>query len=197
MSVASVGAAMGSGFRGRTKADSPASGVRAAQNEPALTPPVAPLRLPLESDPGLTRIGMPDPSLLALSRGEPGKQSAPDAPPGPRAESKPKPRRLLWFLFGLLVGGVAVWSATSDVAEDVYRARMWAARTLRAAGGHPDAPQPGPGPEPVAAPAAIPTVDVSELPRAKEEKAQGASTGAAAAPPSPGAPALENAPGPK
>jgi hypothetical protein len=186
---------MGSGFRGRTKADSPASGVRAAQNEPTFTAPPPPLRLPLESDPGLTEIGVPDPSLLALSRGEPGKQSAPGTQPRPRPE--PKPRRLLWFLFGLLVGGMAVWSATSDVTEDVYRARMWAARTLRAAGGHADAPQPGPGPGPVTAPAAIPTVDVSELPRAKEEKAQGASTGAAVAPPSPGAPALENAPGPK
>jgi hypothetical protein len=178
---------MGSGFRAtRTRADSPASGVRSAVLEPQAKAVLATPWSPLESDGGLTQVGAPDASLLALARGE------------KKAERMP-PRRAVWFLFGVVIGATGVWGATGNVASDVYRTRMWAAHALRSARGHatdivsPAAPKSDAA---ALAPVPIPTVDVSELPRVKEEAQQGQAT-TAGAPPAPGAPALQHAPGPR
>jgi hypothetical protein len=172
---AMAGKQMGSGFRARKNAESPASGVRSA----------GAARGAFESEAGLTKVGTPDPSLLALARGE--------------TRRKPESQRLVWFLFGVIFGGGAVWAVTSDVSAEVYRARVWTAQTLRAVrahatgGAHAEVPAAA-----TAATTAIPTVDVSELPRAKEEAPQKGSVAApVVAPTAPGAPALKSAPGPR
>jgi hypothetical protein len=167
---AMAGKQMGSGFRARKNAESPASGVRAARGT-------------FESEAGLTKVGTPDPSLLALARGE--------------TRRRPEGQRLVWFLFGVIFGGGIVWAVTCDVSADVYRARVWAAQTLRAVRAHATGSAHAEVPAVATASVTIPTVDVSELPRVKEEAPQKASAAPVAAPTAPGAPALKNAPGPR
>jgi len=138
----------------------------------------------------LTRVSAPDPTLLALTRGT------------ERAE----PRRrfytkwLFWFAFGIAFGTGIAWVAVSDVSAEVYSARVWAAGKLRSIRVHAEAES-----APVAsgvvldsAPA-IPTVDVTQLPKAREEQppSQVPGVAPAPAPPAPGAPALQHAPGPR
>jgi hypothetical protein len=119
----------------------------------------------------MTHVAAPNPTLLAIARGAQGAGGA-AAPP----------RRLTWFAFGLSVGVVSVWIATSDVRGDVFAARLWMANVLRSFHGQVAASDettsvttvtpPEQAPEATqaaqAAPGAgIPTVDVSQLPRTK------------------------------
>jgi hypothetical protein len=185
---------LASGFRGRKNAPSPASGVRSAQSEPpppsskvAIPPPA---RIPYDSEAGLTQVGAPDPSLLALSRREEEAALAPSL--------ERRPRRAVWFGLGVLVGGILVWAATNDVSADVYRARVWAASTLRSVRGHAgEAAAPATSATVASAPAVIPTVDVTQLPKASDEQVQPPTGAPAATLPAPGAPALPHAPGPR
>ncbi|MGO8993220.1 MAG: hypothetical protein ACLQVI_07815 [Polyangiaceae bacterium] len=191
-----VGKSLGSGFRARMPGESPASGVRSASAEvsgPVPTGWTSP-RPRLESEPGMTQIGSPPASLLALARGE-----ADEAAAGRKA---PKPRRVLWFVLGLMVGVGGTSAAKGELSADVYRARMWIASSLRAVrahGGENQVVATTTAAAPTGAPVVIPTVDVSELPRVKEEPAQAPSGGptSVASPPAPGAPALQHAPGPR
>jgi hypothetical protein len=151
---------------------------------PPYSPPPPP-RPRFDSEPQHTRVKAPDPTLLALARGD--AQSA-------RAWS------LAWFLCGALVGAMAVWSQTRDVAADVYRTRLWVASSLRALhDGREEAPVALSVPATAAAQvpvlAPVPVVDVSTLPRAdRNPRSLGAT---APAPTQPGAPALSHAPGPR
>jgi hypothetical protein len=205
----SIGPSLSSGFRSRQNAISPASGIRSAPG--ALRPP-APLVLPrlpayresLDSEAVTTEIGEPDPSLLALSR-----QAPPPAPDPPAAEPEPRRgggySRLAWFVLGAFVGGTSVWAVSTDLKADVFRARTWVASTLRSvrAHAHPGedvhpASPPTPSAELAAPPGpVIPTVDVSQLPKVREEQVQPALTTPAPSPLAPGAPALPHAPGPR
>ncbi len=207
----SMGPSLDSGFRSRKNAYSPASGVRSARDGELLTPTrreVPPARVEFESDidlePARTRLELPDPSLLALARGDADRSreeggSGPDAPPA-RAD-RPSRMRFFWFVLGITVGAGIAWAvASNDLSPEIYRARVWVAGTLRSIRGkaEPEAP-----PAPVKAvstpaPAAIPTVDVTQLPKAREEQAPApVSTVPTLAAPSPGAPALTHAPGPR
>src|SRR5205814_3234099 len=96
----------------------PSSGIRSA---PEPTSSYVPPRPEFDSEPQLTRVTPPDPSLLALARGNTLK-----------LRRGRKRAAILWFTLGALSGGAAVWSVTSDVRADVYRARIWTAETLRA-----------------------------------------------------------------
>jgi hypothetical protein len=209
---------------------SPASGVRAAPHDPFRSAPVpppapatpdaafTPVRLPFDSSELVTatQVGPPDPSLLALARGELAKQAAlaqqaalvplteamPHGVETVRVDMRTAPRRLVWFLFGLGVGAAAfvAWAALGDVTADVYRARLWAASTLRSVRGRAvdDAPVPLPASTVAVAPQVIPTIDVTQLPKAASEPAQAPRVAPALAPPAPpGAPALQQAPGPR
>ena len=149
----------------------------------------------MESEAGLTRIGPPPPSLLALARGEEEEKETAGAVSAPA-----KTRPLLWFCLGLVLGAGGIWGAKCDVAGDVYRARAWVAsslRAVRAAGKSAGNPTRVAIEAPVAS--VIPTVDVTELPRAREERPQkpSAAPASVATPPTPGAPALPHAPGPR
>jgi hypothetical protein len=193
-------------------------------------PPVDSLDFDFEA--GRTQIGPPDASLLALARGELAKQAeakqqaeadalraeaeaqaevaARAAAASVLAEKKPSGMRFGWFVLGLGVGGIIAWAASSDVGADVYRARLWAASTLRAVRGHvagESAPVAARAPAVTASaaptvPIAIPTIDVNQLPKARDEQgppleppqAQGATPAPIRAP---GAPALQQAPGPR
>ena len=168
----------------------------------------------------MTRVGAPNPMLLAIARG-----------------AKPsQPRRITWFMLGSLVGGLVVWCATSNVRADVYGARVWTADVLRSLRGapspptedltpsHVDAPlaplappEPPTPPSSVAAPVAaptasppaspggakdvakdVPTVDVAALPRTPPPDVPAAAEPVAPEAPQPtAAPALPNAPGPR
>jgi hypothetical protein len=180
-------------------------------------------RVPFDSEPEtvLTHVGPPDPSLLLLARGELAKQAAlaqqaalvplldaadvvatrPASEALTSAVAKP-PSRLVWFLFGLGVGGIVAGVAATDLSADVYRARLWAASTLRSVRGHvtDDVPAPTatPAPPVLPTPPVIPTIDVTQLPKAATEQAQAPSAARPLAPPAaPGAPALQQAPGPR
>jgi hypothetical protein len=193
----SVGKSLGSGFRpsGGLDTRSPASGVRSANELAKVTPRVVgfpPARAPHDSEAGLTQIGPPPPQLLALARREPEREV--------RAPSRGRP--VLWFLLGLLVGASGVWGAKSDVRADVYRARAWVASSLRAARGHGKEQPASAGATVQVTAGAIPTVDVTELPHAREERPPNAARSIVApasvvSPPAPGAPAWRHAPGPK
>ncbi len=147
-----------------------------------------PPRPMFDSEPQRTRVKAPDTELLAITRGE-------------RADASV--RRLGWFVLGALVGACVVWAATSDVKADVYRARLWVASELRSLHGHDDAsdvstanaPAPAPAVGPMTTPP-IPTVDVGRLPRSTPRPPATATSPTFAAP-SPGAPALPHAPGPR
>jgi hypothetical protein len=185
---AGLGPALETGVRGpRRKALSPPSGVHSRQDllqRPGYVPP----RPTFDSDPQLTRVKKPDVELLAITRGE---------MHGARV------RRLGWFVLGALVGACVVWSATSDVKTDVYRARLWAASELRSLHGHDDASDAAPlasapAPAPAVGPASvapIPTVDIARLPRSTPHAPATATAPTFA--PSPGAPVLPHAPGPR
>jgi hypothetical protein len=217
-----IGAPRDSGLRARENAISPASGVRSAQKGELLHPS-APRQLILprlafdsefEAEPLSTRVDVPGPSLLALARGEleaarePAPQEAEERgeeeqEPEERVEDEAPKRelrtRLAWFGFGIVVGAAITWSAASDVSADVYRARVWVASTLRSIrttatadvsalpveNGAATSPQ-----------SAIPTVDVTQLPKVREE-APGPTAAPVSTPTSPGAPALQHAPGPR
>jgi hypothetical protein len=139
----------------------------------------------MESEAALTQVGEPPASLLALARGEPAVE----------ASSRTQPRRALWFCLGLLVGATGVWCAKSDVRADVYRARAWAANGLRAMRAHAGSSAPAEVSR-LEKVVAIPTVNVTDLPREPDETAPKTS-GPPAQPRVPGAPALPHAPGPR
>jgi hypothetical protein len=116
----------GLGFRLPTpgKPQSPPSGVRSMGGP---TPPQPSLvfvtpRSRADSEPegeaGLTAIGAPPESLLALSR-----ERETMASEARRASSRFW--GILWFVVGLTVGSAGVWAAKGDVTKDVYRARVW------------------------------------------------------------------------
>jgi hypothetical protein len=145
-----------------------------------------PPRPAFDSEPQRTEIKAPDPSLLAFSRGK---------------AQRARLRSLGWFLCGALVGAVAVWTQTRDVPSDVYRARAWAASSLRGLHMHGEDGAPAPSvssPAPAAgigtlASTPVPTVDVSTLPRVSDRTPRASPT----APVQPGAPTLAHAPGPR
>jgi hypothetical protein len=206
-SKGAVGKALGSGFRARGSAvpsESPASGVRATGGL-LPTPRVAiQPRAPMESDAGLTRVGPPPASLLALARGEPSQASdasgavviAPAGNHAPAATARVS--RVRWFCLGMLAGAAAVWCAKGDARSDVYRARAWAASSLRAVTSHAAARAPALVPLATSEPAAIPTVNVTDLPRERDEVvAPKAAIPTPIAAPAPGAPMLKHAPGPR
>jgi hypothetical protein len=178
---------------------------------PDMRPPLPSFR-PRADSMDMTRVGAPNPILLAMARGAQPRQ----------------PRRITWFMLGTLVGGLVVWCATSDVRADVYGARVWTADVLRSLRGAPSSPAedvtplhvdaeiaPVPPPAPssppsgVAAPRApapvatevakdVPTVDVAALPRTPAPDVPVAAEPVTSdAPPSTAAPALPNAPGPR
>ena len=189
---------------------------------PGMRPPLPSFR-PRADSMDMTRVGAPNPILLAMARG--GKPS--------------QPRRITWFMLGTLVGGLVVWCATSDVRADVYGARVWTADVLRSLRGAPSPPAEDvspphvdgqvaplappappapvdppsavaaplsapPAPPPASAPVAkdvakdVPTVDVAALPRTPAPDVPAAAEPAASdAPPKATAPALSNAPGPR
>jgi hypothetical protein len=103
----------------------------------------------------LTQVALPNPALLAIARGE-----------NPRKGS-----RFIWFALGIFVGGVGVWLAVGDVRSDLFAARVWFARILRSMHDVPPAliadENEGAEAAEANAPANIPTVDVSRLPRAR------------------------------
>jgi hypothetical protein len=206
---------------------SPASGVRSAPGpfRPPALPQVPAFRDLLDSDyvepdTGTTEVGTPDPALLlALAKGQGGLEPAPEALE-PEGEPSPAPQSARWhsplalFVFGMIVGGALVWAATNDVTAQVFRARLWAASTLRSVRAHAHgaddlpaasaAPVVGGATASPAAPGAlnspapaIPTVDVTQLPKAREERVQPPGTPPVSLPPAPGAPALQHAPGPR
>jgi hypothetical protein len=155
-----------------------------------------PPRPTFDSEPQRTEIKAPDPSLLAISRGD---------------AQRARLRSFAWFLCGALAGACAVWSRTRDVPADVYRARVWVASSLRALHvADRDEGSPAPvasslAPAPAPAPAAgtlvsmpVPTVDVATLPRASEHSARPSPPAPTpVAPVQPGAPVLAHAPGPQ
>jgi hypothetical protein len=187
---------VGPGVRdARRKALSPPSGVRSRQD--LLQPQVGgqvgamgyvPPRPVFDSEPQRTEIKAPDPSLLAFSRGK---------------AQRARLRSFAWFLCGAFVGAVAVWGQTRDIPSDVYRARAWAASSLRALHmrGREDAVQapavPSPAPAAAVGPLAstpVPTVDVSTLPRVSDSTPRPSPVAPAV---QPGAPTLAHAPGPR
>jgi hypothetical protein len=207
-----------SGFRSRKNAYSPASGVRSARDGQPIPPmprtpdeSLEPARVEFESDidlePARTRPPfVPDDALLALARGA--EQADVASEPDEKANRGRAPRaRFLWFVLGIAVGvGVAWGVASNDVSPEVYRARVWAAKTLRSIRGkqaEPEVPAPSAAPtSPTPLPTSIPTVDVTQLPKAHEPA--GEEEVAPALPPMtndvptrPGAPALSHAPGPR
>jgi hypothetical protein len=191
-----IGSPFGSGIRdSRARASStPPSGVRAAQermpsippappterNPPGYTPP----RPAFDSESSLTRVGIPDASLLRMARGE---------------DPRPWGTRIRWFLLGVFVGVTALWIATSDAPADVYRARLWVANQLRGLRGRTlDYATSPPASSSVADPGSIPTVDVTDLPRAVVPPLAPPVSPAPSSPPTaPGAPTLDHAPGPR
>jgi hypothetical protein len=145
------------------------------------------MRARLDSE-DMTRVGEPNPLLLAIARGAPAR----------------KPRHMTWFIVGTALGALTVWGVTSDVRADVYAGRVGTANELRSLRAPAEAPLPEDGAPvapieitegTVAAPAPapspeIPTVDVSQLPRMNDPVAP--------PPTGPnGTPALANAPGPR
>ncbi len=190
----SLGSSMASGAREpRKNAPSPPSGVRSRQELP-LTEFKAP-RLELEdSEPLLTRVREPDPTLLAATRG------------GRGATASPGLKRFGWFVLGAGAGALVVWLATGDAIADVYRARLWVAAELRALHGQTDAADPAasssatpPPPEAAQSPtgAPMPTVDVERLPRAVPRPPATTISPPSFPPSAPGAPVLQRAPGPR
>lgn len=189
---------LGPGVRDpRRSALSPPSGVRSRQDLLQAQPNAnamgfVPPRPTFDSEPQRTEIKAPDPSLLAISRGK---------------EQRARLRSFAWFLCGALAGACAVWSQTRDVPADVYRARAWAASSLRALhmrdhdDGSPAPTVPSPAPAAAVGPLAstpVPTVDVSTLPRASDRAARASAPAPApVVPVQPGAPALAHAPGPR
>jgi hypothetical protein len=89
-----------------------------------------PPRPEYDSEPQLTQVQAPDPTLLELARGAPEERARSQA----RSKTKPGAVRT-WvlgaFLLGMVAGGTGVWSVTRDVAEDVYAARLWMAQAIR------------------------------------------------------------------
>jgi hypothetical protein len=175
-------------------------------------PPIRRSAIPLASElfepeagsaPSVTRVSAPDQSLLALARrDEAEREESTDSRPIRRFSAK----RFFWFVFGIAVGtglawGIA-WVAASDVSAEVYSARVWMASKLRAIRPHPGIETPAASSALPDALPVIPTVDVTQLPRAREEReeqapSQGQNVAPASAPPAPGAPALQHAPGPR
>jgi hypothetical protein len=192
-----LGAALGSGVRGsRRNAPSPPSGVHSRQDlhtrQTELTRAgYVPPRPTFDSEPPMTRVKRPDPALLAMARGEVRGAHV---------------RRMGWFVLGALAGACAVWFLTSDVTADVFRARVWIASELRSLHGHDDAgdatapsassPAPAAALRPMTVPP-IPAVDVSRLPRSTAPRAPATASSPTLGPSSPGAPALQHAPGPR
>jgi hypothetical protein len=141
------------------------------------------------SEPSLTRVSAPDSTLLALARGE----------EQPRRRFNVKRLFLFAFAFGIAAGSVIAWVGVSDVSAQIYGARVWAANKLRSIRVHPESEAPTATGTAVEVPPTIPTIDVNQLPKAREEQApsQGQSVAPAPTPTAPGAPALQHAPGPR
>jgi hypothetical protein len=191
-------------LRNQLSARTPGSGVRAAPGhapqEVTRAAKYVPPRPELDSN-DMTHISSPPPKLLAMARGEDAKAEAARA-------KKMATRRVRWFALGVLVGGMCVWSVTSDVRADVYGARIWIADSLRSmhAMSKPSSAVEAPAPEPDQATptdpappkkasaktaAAVPTVDVGVLPHAQGTPSPSLRSQ------STGAPVLANAPGPR
>jgi len=130
-----------SGVRGHARLPrTPPSGVRQApvRDDPARGAYIPP-RPDFDSEPQLTQVQAPDPSLIAMARGA-------------RSRRRPRLHPVTWFALGALFGVCVAWSANSDVASDVYRARLAIADSLRSlhalTSGEPPALLPSPAPAP-------------------------------------------------